>query len=118
MMSSLNASEPDFKLFLKFYSDRFTKDRTAFIFKALHGDITVNNVAGYFTMLTNTYAPLYKKFQNIKKDYPSSVTEYTSNQPINPHNATAGCNPSCNNLDFSSGTFNGWNAYYYVGFGC
>ncbi|HTB05688.1 MAG TPA: PKD domain-containing protein, partial [Bacteroidia bacterium] len=112
MMLNLGASQVDFKLFLKFYSDRFTKDRTTFIFKAIHGDITAANVAGYFTMLTNTYTPLYKKFQKIKKDYPSSVSEYTTDQSRSTHNATAGCNPSCNNLDFSSGTFNGWNAYY------
>ena len=112
MIQSLHSSDADFKTFLKFYSDKFAKVRSTFFAKAFRGEINEGNASDYFARITNTYKVLYHKFQNIKKEYPSSVNEYTTERPVNPHNTTGACNPACTNLDFSSGNFSGWNAYY------
>jgi gliding motility-associated-like protein len=105
----LGLSKDDFQTFLRFNKSRLDSDRITFMWKIIEGKITTSNVDGYMAAQESQYFYLYKQFEEIKKEYPSTVAEFSSNGIRKPLNT---CNPGCTNIDFENGTLSGWNAYY------
>jgi len=109
MKRKLALSKEDFQTFLRFNKSRLDSDRLNFMRRIVTGNITASNVDSYMAAQESQYFYLYKKFEEIKKEYPSSVAEFSSNGLRKPLNT---CNPGCTNIDFENGTLSGWNAYY------
>jgi len=106
----LGLSKEDFKSFVNFYRQKNDSLRNGFRRKIMCGAITEKNVGEYLAFITSQEIYLYKQYQQVRKEYPSSVGEYsTYNKGDRPYTT---CNPGCTNVDFSNGTLSGWNAYY------
>ncbi|MGP8216492.1 MAG: SprB repeat-containing protein, partial [Bacteroidia bacterium] len=105
------ASDKDFETFTNFNQYYLDSERCALFQLAKAGIINDSNVNQYLNGKKTKLQALYAKFLEIKKEYPSTVEKFKSLQhPTIP----IGCNPSCTNIDFSSGDFTGWNGYYAV----
>jgi gliding motility-associated-like protein len=104
---SLGATIEEYSEFRNFYYDRISRLKTNFIRKVKSGKIDSSNIKTAIAQEVDLLSSLYNKFDKIKKEYPSTVTEYT-----NTHKLTGACNPSCTNIDFENGTLSGWDAYY------
>ncbi|HTA83765.1 MAG TPA: PKD domain-containing protein, partial [Bacteroidia bacterium] len=105
----LSLSKDDFQTFVRFNKARIDSDKINFLRKIVAGKVTASNVDGYMAAQESQYVYLYKQFEEIKKEYPSSVDEFSAKEL---HKPLATCNPGCTNIDFENGTLSGWNAYY------
>jgi len=114
MIKKLKTTANDFQLFLKYTNSQFLKDKGVFFTKGFHNQLNANTIKQFFINLTNSYLPLYRQYAKAKAEFPNSVAEYTHQQGNDrlAHAPLGVCNPSCNNLDFSSGNLSGWNAFY------
>src|SRR6185312_11688128 len=113
MIKSLHTNAADFQLFLKYNSSQFLKDKRKFFKQGFKGLMNDNSTGHFFSNLAKAYTALYKQFVRAKSEFPSTIAEYANQADNRPdHNLTGACNPSCTNLDFSSGNLSGWNAYY------
>jgi gliding motility-associated-like protein len=109
LQKKLGISNNDFKIFAKFYEHRIDSEKAVFNRKVWNGKITDANVKEAMAVKESQYIFLYKQFMEVKKEYPSSVYEYSSD---NFHRALGTCNPGCTNIDFENGTLSGWNGFY------
>jgi len=107
----LGVSDNDFKTFQNFYRLRNDSMQLEFHRKIRQGKITDKNIDGYVAFIESQEMFYYKQYEQIKKDYPSSIDEYADGSQPKPF---AVCNPGCTNIDFSNGTLSGWNAYYAI----
>jgi hypothetical protein len=94
--------------FFRFYSASLDSDNIIFNKQVWSGALNIANVGNYIDNIVNKYVNKYNQFEAIKKEYPSSVVEYSSSTK-SPQGA---CSGSCNNIGFENGTLSGWNAYY------
>jgi|GEM_PF-849654 gliding motility-associated-like protein len=110
LQQKLGLSNLDFNDFIGFYHDKIESAREQFFNKIKNGKVTEANIKGYMAFVESQDIYLYHEFEKVKKDFPSSVSEYSLNtkQP----KALATCNPGCTNIDFSNGTLSSWNAYW------
>lgn len=106
----LGISNADFKLFVGFYKEKNDSLKREFTKRIKDGRIDNSNVKGYVAFVESQEIYMYNKFVEIKKNYPSSVNEYSIENRNKRPQAT--CGAGCNNVDFSNGTLSGWNAYY------
>jgi gliding motility-associated-like protein len=104
-------SDSDLRVFMRFYKDQFAKKKSAF-HRAVHKGVITNSndVKLYAGKLVNNLVTLYGKFLNIKKNYPSSLAQYSN--PVTPSFAPTTCNPACSNIGFDNGTLSSWTACY------
>ncbi|HXP51138.1 MAG TPA: hypothetical protein VN922_14365, partial [Bacteroidia bacterium] len=112
LKQKLGLSDLDFNDFIGFYHDKIELARQQFFNKIKKGKVTEANIKGYMAFIESQDIYLYHEFEKVKKEFPSSVSEYSLN--AKQHKAVATCNPGCTNIDFSSGTLNGWNAYWAI----
>ncbi|HTB06263.1 MAG TPA: PKD domain-containing protein [Bacteroidia bacterium] len=108
---TFGASDADMNLFTAYYHDKiFGDDRSAYWKQVEQGTInTENDIKQYASTKIAEYTNLYKKFEDINKNYPGTVEEYIKDQS---HSVLAACNPACDNIDFENGTLSAWSAYY------
>ncbi len=111
LRTKLGLNTADFRQFITFYSNRIDSDRNTFIAKITSGAITKKNMFEYIAFKESQYIFYYKQYQEAKKNFPSSVAEYSVKHNYNKR-PEGTCNPSCTNIDFENGTLSGWNAYY------
>lgn len=104
------ANDYDFEVFERFYENKISNEKGKLYSEVESRQITLAEMPSYEKKFVKEYTELYKKFQTIKKEYPSSVAEYSSYIPPNPQ--TNSCDSACTNPDFMNGTLDGWNAYY------
>jgi len=103
-----SASASDMVLFNNYYSDKLLNDRNDFFNQTGQGINTQNDIEHYAAAKIEEYVTLYQNLQEIKKNFPNTVAEYTAPHP----KITGGaCQPSCSNIGFESGNLSGWNAY-------
>ncbi len=112
LKSSLNASDSNFRLFMKFYKDTLYKDRAIFYKNEGAYNMNAAQATAYFDGLKTKYTSLYNQFLTIQAQYPSTIAEYTSNNNGSVNRTMNVCNNSCYNIDCSNGTLDGWYAYY------
>ncbi|HXP50533.1 MAG TPA: hypothetical protein VN922_11295, partial [Bacteroidia bacterium] len=105
----LGLSNTDFNLFTSFYKLKNDSMQYEFHKKIRLGKLTRSNILGYEAFIESQELYLYQQFEQVKKDYPESVTEYALTTQSKPYLA---CNPGCTNIDFANGTLSGWNAFY------
>ena len=104
------ASKEDFNTFTRFYEQHFDSIRGNIFADFKAGKLTTSNMVDYFKPLKNSTIELYKRFAEIVKEYPSTVSEFRHR---NTHKPLTPCDSSgCGNIDFSNGTLSGWYAYY------
>jgi len=109
--NKLGLSKSEYSSFKNFYSTRLDSMRLEYARKIWAGKITEENVRGYLAFIQSQEIFLYKQFKQIKKEFPSSVSEYEGPDQSKPFTT---CNSGCTNIDFSNGTLSGWNAFYAV----
>ena len=108
--TATGASKADMNLFSNYYADTIYNDRVYVYASELGNKINTDaDIKNYAYQLILKYTTLYRQLQEIKKEYPSSIAEYTSQQT---HKPATTCNPTCSDVGFESGTLQGWNAYY------
>jgi gliding motility-associated-like protein len=100
----------DFDVFTRFCAASIDSLRGDFLRRIGSHEITLDNVKSYEDTLSKKLTVLYEKYLSIKKEFPSSVAEFTRKDK--PLFLTAPCNAACNNIDFETGDLSGWNAYY------
>ena len=105
----VKASATDMNLFSNYYTDTIYNDRVEYVNELLDIINTDADIQSYADKLVSKYTNLYLQLQEIKKEYPSTVSEYSFPQS---HKPQATCNPTCSDIGFESGTLTGWNAYY------
>src|ERR1700677_3613076 len=71
--------------------------------------ITNADMQRYATERKEKYAVMYQSLQKLKKEFPSTVNEYSTHSPQVLPPVT--CNPGCTNIGFETGDLSGWNAY-------
>jgi len=94
--------------FFRFYSTSVDSDNIIFNKQVRSGALNITNVGNYIDNIVNKYVNKYSQFLRIKKEYPSSIEEYSS-LVKSPQGI---CSGGCNNIGFETGTLSGWNAYY------
>ncbi len=107
--SKINASVQDMNLFNNYYIDTIYNDRVEYVSELLSTINTDADIHEFANKLITKYVALYEKLQTIKKEYPSTATEYSSPKSYKPQ---ATCNPTCSDIGFEAGNMTGWNAYY------
>ncbi len=110
IQKELGASNIDFRAFMNFYQQHADSEEYAFINMVGTSKITQKNIDKYLDKYKAEYINLYKNLEKIKKEFPSTYTEYSSFKKS--HGPDTVCNPACNNVDLSNGTLSGWYAYY------
>ncbi|MGP8217349.1 MAG: PKD domain-containing protein [Bacteroidia bacterium] len=103
------ASKADMIIFSNYYADTLYSDRADYASKMGNPIKTDADIQQFVKTLVVKYVNLYQKLQQIKTEYPNTVSEYGSPQL---HRPVSTCNPSCSDIGFESGTLTGWNAYY------
>jgi gliding motility-associated-like protein len=107
---TLGVSAEEFGLFTRFYGDKIDTMRARFFRNAELSNGNVLSANDKLNLEVNQLVALYGQFQQVEKDYPSSVDEYRKH---NMHKLTNVCDTAgCDNIGFEQGTLNGWNAYY------
>src|SRR6185312_6507676 len=102
---ALHINNADFFTFRRFFEKQIDSLRPGFM-----QGISFSNVTEKERTLCAQTITLYKRFQAIEREYPSSVEPYRTASPFRLMSA---CDSSgCTNIDFEQGTLNGWNAYY------
>lgn len=109
--SRLGLSHNDFIAFQNFYKLRNDSMQLEFHRKIKQGKITEGNIEGYVAFIESQEIFYYKQYEQAKKDYPSSISEFADGRQAKPFSV---CNPGCTNIDFSNGTLSGWNAFYAI----
>ena len=107
--SQTGASTSDMIIFSNYYADTLYADRVNYIAELGNKINTNEDIQKYAKALIAKYTDLYQKLEQLKKDYPNTVAEYSSLQS---HKPAATCSPTCSDIGFESGTLTGWNAYY------
>jgi hypothetical protein len=106
------ASKDDFEVFNRFCEKRIDSIRSGFVLSLRKFSIKSSNSSKIIKEKENAIVELYKKYKSIKKEFPSSVEEFKHPS----HRLMSTCDSAgCDNIDFESGTLNGWNAYYGYG---
>jgi gliding motility-associated-like protein len=105
----LGLSDNDFNVFTSFYRLKNDSMQYEFHKKIRLGKLTRENILGYEAFVESQELFMYQQFEQVKRNYPSSVTEYALTKQSKP---LLTCNPGCTNIDFGNGTLSGWNAYY------
>src|ERR1700749_3791712 len=77
LKAKLGLSDNDFKLFKGFYGLKNDSMKHEFAKRIHDGRVTAANIKGYVAFMESEEIYMYKQFVQIKKDYPSSVSEYT-----------------------------------------
>jgi gliding motility-associated-like protein len=105
------ATDADMQVFTSYYHDKlFADDRNAFWKEVETGNVKTDaDIKQYAEKQIAEYVHLYQNFQQIKKDYPNSVSEYANAKPPS---APIACNPACDNIDFEGASLSGWSAFY------
>ncbi|HXP51876.1 MAG TPA: hypothetical protein VN922_18105, partial [Bacteroidia bacterium] len=103
------ASISDMVIFSNYYADTLYVDRANYIAELGNKINTYEDIQQYSKTLIAKYVILYQKLEQLKKDYPNTVSEYSEPQS---HKPAATCSPTCSDIGFESGTLTGWNAYY------
>ncbi len=109
---SVQASNDEKTLFSEYYNARITgEDRMQFFNLVDNGSITDEaDIEKFAAEKKIEYVGLYTQFRIAEKDYPTSISEYTSrSQPSRP---PLTCRTDCSNIGFESGTLSGWSAFY------
>src|SRR5581483_11528577 len=70
---------------------------------------TFADIEQFAKKLTVKYIALYQQLEQVKKEYPHSVAEYSKPQQNKPAGT---CTPTCSDIGFESGTMQSWNGYY------
>jgi gliding motility-associated-like protein len=108
--SSLALSNDDFLLFYRFEEVKLDTLRAQFMLAMRGSNIAVPIRDMEMKNKQSQIISLYRKFEKIKAQYPSSVNEYRKS---NQHRLMSVCDTvGCDNIGFEDGTLNGWNAYY------
>jgi len=76
--SRVNASKEDMDIFSNYYNDTIYNDRIEFFNDRLRKLNSATDVLKYAEVLEDKYVNLYQRLQEIKKEYPSTVTEYST----------------------------------------
>ena len=108
VQTNVGASNADMNLFTTYYHDKiYGDDRSAYWHNVEQGIIaTESDIKQYAEQKITEYTALYKTFEDIKKNYPSTINERQS------HSSMGTCNPACDNIDFENSTLSAWSAYY------
>ena len=106
----LGVENQEYYLFQRFSEKHLDSLRGSFIIGISKGTIDPTNVEERMTDVEIPIEKLYKQYQAIKKEYPSSVDEFRRPR-INQFQSA--CDSSgCTNIGFEQGNLSGWNAYY------
>lgn len=106
----MNKAGGDFDIFAQFSALSIDSLRGDFLKKIGSGKVTLENIRNYDDTLAKELNKLYEKYRFIKKEFPSSVEEFSIKSK--PGYLTGPCDSACDNIDFESGNLSGWNAYY------
>jgi len=107
LKQKLILDKKDMAEFCSFYEASLDSDRGAFNQLVWKEQLNINNVDNYIYGIENKYVAKYGQFLSIKKENPSLI----SSRINKPKSTQATCTTGAN-IDFESGTLNGWNAYY------
>src|SRR6185312_1943348 len=108
----MNASDNEFAIFRRFNEKLFDGERGNLATDILNNKINESNIDTFERNLVERYTDLYKKFQKIEVEYPSSLAEYANYNPRLTPNIV--CDSACDNPNFAGGTLNGWYCAYAV----
>src|SRR6185312_5903987 len=99
-----NASDKDFAIFLSFYRSFIDSTLLDLYTKTHKGKVSQSIVTNYINNQKQKLLVLYNNFTRLKSNYQAPV--------LAPSYIPPSCNPSCSNMDFSSGNLNYWYGYY------
>jgi len=107
--SVTNASKADIQLFSNYYADTISADMKAFSYLLGNTITSFADVEQFAKKLEAKYIALYQQLEQVKKEYPHTVEEYSKPQQ---HKPAGTCTPTCSDIGFESGTMQSWNGYY------
>jgi gliding motility-associated-like protein len=100
IQSQTGLSNLDIELYTKFIDQKFPEERSDFFKKVEKGEITQINIQDYTIALLQKYLNAYPQYLTIKN-------EFTNQQNQNIYKPLS-YNGPCENIDFESGTTDGW----------
>ena len=111
LQKQVGSPDQDIKEFSIYYQDSLWNYKNQFILSHLKNNIIhYNELMIFFYQELKKYISLYNTFEDIKKEYPSSILEviHRSHAPTLP---SCNTNP-CDNLGFENGNLSGWTGGY------
>ncbi len=111
VQKQVNASDEDINTFRLYYNDTITLFINKFTVGVADNSISTDaDVLKFSEELKQEYLRLYNTFLQIKRDYPSSIEEFSTrfHKPVLPT-----CNTTpCDNIGFENGNLSGWTGCY------
>ncbi len=106
---AVGATNSDFLVFQRFCENKIDAERAKFITEEGYGVIDLKRANRKMKYEEKKIVDLYKQFEQVEKEFPSSVEEYRHAF----RKLQSVCDSSgCTNIGFEQGTLNGWSAYY------
>src|SRR6185437_7926332 len=104
------ASEKEFGVFYRFNEKEIDIEESALYKDIVSGKINESNIDVSEQELVVKFTALYRKFQKIEVEYPSSLAEYANYNPRLTPNIV--CDSACDNPNFAGGLLTGWYCAY------
>jgi len=111
--AAVGATNFDFLVFQRFYESKMDSLHASFLKGIRTGSINITNAGIKASEEGKQVIALYRKFQEVRKEFPSSVSEFIDEVKHPYHKVAGTCDSSgCTNINFGLGNLSGWNAYY------
>ncbi|HSY76960.1 MAG TPA: PKD domain-containing protein, partial [Bacteroidia bacterium] len=111
--ATVGANNFNFLVFQRFYENKIDSLHSIFLSGVRSGVTNIMNAEEKAKNEENQIVLLYRQFEEVRKEFPSSVNEFVEEVKHPFHRLEGTCDSSgCTNMNFELGNLSGWNAYY------